>query len=156
MTKFIPAFSLLLLMIGSLYAGELTRIDLKDGSSLTGEVVSLSNGIYTIKSDSLGTIRIEQEKIRAIETAPPSTAGAAANSAAAADPLSLQQKMMHDKEIMDKIQSLQNDPDFQELLKDPKILRAVNAGDVATLSADPRFTKLLTNPTVQEIQNKVK
>jgi hypothetical protein len=146
------------LFLGSAQAGEMKEIVLKDGSVLTGEVVSLANGMYTVRSDSLGTIKLEESKVRAIRERPAAPGGALAsnNSAAAADATSLQEKMMSDQEIMSKIRSLQDDPEFQALLQDPKIMQAVNAGDVAALSADPRFMKLLNNPTVRDIQNKVK
>jgi hypothetical protein len=34
-------------------------------------------------------------------------------------------------------------------------MQAVRAGDVASLMSNPRFMKLLQNPTVQEIKKKV-
>jgi hypothetical protein len=69
---------------------------------------------------------------------------------------SLQDKMMNDGEIMDMIKSLQNDRDFQKILEDPEVMKAVNSGDIAALTANPGFMKLLDNKTVQDIQNKVK
>jgi hypothetical protein len=152
----------LCLFFNTAHATEIKDIELKDGSVITGEVISLTNGIYTVKSDILGTIKLEDTKIRAIrEKSSASTAVAVphvsqAQSNAAGEAQSLQQKMMSDKEIMGMIQSLQNDPEFKALLEDPKIMKAVNTGDVAALSADPRFMKLMNNPTVREIQNKVK
>src|SRR5512147_2497667 len=47
-------------------AGEAREIELIDGSIITGEVLSLVGGICTIKSDSLGTIKLDDSKIRAI------------------------------------------------------------------------------------------
>jgi hypothetical protein len=145
------------LFLGSAQAGEVKEIVLKDGSVLTGEVVSLNNGIYTVKSDILGTIKLEESKVRAIQerSASPGPALSSHSSATGGEVKSLQEKMMSDKEVMSLIQSLQNDPEFKKLMEDPKIMQAVNAGDVATLSADPRFMKLLNNPTVHEIQKKV-
>jgi hypothetical protein len=145
------------LLLTSLHAGEIKEIILKDGSVITGDVVSLNNGIYTIKSDILGIIKLEESKVRAIQE--PSASGAlnaSSSGPAAGDVHALQQKMMNDKEVMNLVQSLQNDPEFKTLLEDPKIMKAVNAGDVVTLTADPRFVKLLNNTTVQEIQRKVK
>jgi hypothetical protein len=145
------------LLLTSLHAGEIKEIILKDGSVITGDVVSLNNGIYTIKSDILGIIKLEESKVRAIQE--PSASGAlnaSSSGPATGDVNALQQKMMNDKEVMNLVQSLQNDPEFKTLLEDPKIMKAVNAGDVVTLTADPRFVKLLNNTTVQEIQRKVK
>jgi len=144
------------LFLGNAQAGEIKEIVLKDGSTISGEVVSFSNGIYTVKSDILGVIKLEESKVRIIQDKSTNNVNTSSNSNAAGDTQSLQQRMMNDKEVMSMIQSLQNDPDFKKLLEDPKIMQAVNAGDATTLMADPRFTKLLSNPTVQEIQKKVK
>jgi hypothetical protein len=143
------------LLLGAAHAGEIREIVLKDGSVIAGEVLSLTNGIYTLKSDVLGTIKIEESKIRLIREKSPG-GQSTINNGTTGEVKSLQDKMMSDKEVMDLIQSLQNDPEFKKLLEDPEIVKAVNAGDVAALTADPRFMKLLNNPTVQEIQKKVK
>jgi hypothetical protein len=137
------------------HAGELKVIELKDGSVISGEVISLSGGTYTIKSDSLGMIKLEESKISAIrsKTAPSGPAAATVN--AGTEAKSLQEKMLSDKEIMSMIQSLQDDPDFKKLLEDPETLKAVQAGDVAALMANPQFMKLLNNPTVRDIRKKV-
>lgn len=67
----------------------------------------------------------------------------------------LQEKMMNDKEIMGLILALQNDPDMQELLKDPSVLNAVSDGDINTLTGNPRFMRLLENARVKEIQRRL-
>ena len=145
---------LLLLAAANALAGEVREIELADGSIVAGEVLSLTDGVYTIRTRSLGTISVPEQDIRAIRqqgtvsSSPP--AGAAAD-----ETQSLQMRMMNDQEIMSLIESLRNDPDFQKVLQDPDIMRAVNAGDVAALSANPRFLKLLQNATVQDIQRKV-
>ena len=145
------------LFLGTTQAGEIKEITLKDGSIITGEVVSLINGIYTVKSDILGIIKFEESKVRAIQEKQFSgNTSALTNSSTAGDVQSLQQKMLNDKEVMSLIASLKDDPEFKKLMEDPTFMKAVNAGDVATLSADPRFVKLLNNSTVQEIQKKVK
>ncbi len=41
-------------------------------------------------------------------------------------------------------------------MEDPDVLKAVNAGDIPALMANPKFTKLLNISTVQELQKKVK
>jgi hypothetical protein len=138
------------LLAGSATAGELREVQLSDGSVVSGEVLSLSGGIYTIKSETLGTLRLEESKVRVIrpKSSPKSNAGG--------DTKSLQEKMMSDQEVMSMITSLQNDPEFKKIMEDPKLVQAVAAGDIAVLMADPRFVKLLSNPAVQEIQKKVK
>jgi hypothetical protein len=148
MRQFMICFAILLVVVvRSAFAGTIREVELKDGSVITGDVVSLSNGIYTIKSESLGTVKIEESKVNVIRPRSSSQGGEAK---------SLQDKMMSDREVMSLIQSLQNDPEFKKVLEDPDILKAVNAGDIAALMANPKFTKLLNNSTVQEIQKKVK
>lgn len=67
----------------------------------------------------------------------------------------LQQQMMGNKEIMDLIMSLQNDPDIQKILQDPDIMKAVNSGDIATLMANPAFMRILNKKEVHEIGTKL-
>jgi hypothetical protein len=145
---------ILLLTARSAPAAEMREIEMSDGSVISGEVLSLSKGIYTIKSDSLGTIKIDESKVRVIR--PRSASQGAGASQSSGEIRSLQNKMMNDQEIMGMIQSLQNDPEFKKLLEDPDIMKAVSAGDIPALMANPKFTKLLNNSTVQDIQKKIK
>jgi len=147
--KFHVLYLVLLLILSSRVAsaGEMRAIELTDGSIITGEITSLHNGIFTIKSGSLGTIKIEESKIRTIKmTSAPDTI----------EITTLQRKMLSDTEIMTLIQSLQNDPDFKKILEDPQIMKAVREGDIATLQTNTTFMKLMTNATVQDIEKKIK
>jgi hypothetical protein len=150
MRQFIICFAVVLILVArSAFAGGLREIELRDGSIITGDVISLSNGIYTIKSESLGTVKIEESKVNVIRQK-------SSSQGAGDEARSLQNKMMNDQEVMSLIQSLQNDPEFKKILEDPDVLKAVNAGDIPALMANPKFIKLLNNSTVQEIQKKVK
>ena len=139
----------LILLAGISTAGELREIQLNDGSVVSGEVLSLTGGIYTIKSAALGTLRLEESKVSVIRT----KSSTQANSGV--ETKSLQEKMMNDEETMALVLSLQNDPEFQKILEDPALLKAVAAGDIPALMADPRFVKLLNNQKVREIQKEV-
>lgn len=92
-------------------ATETREIELADGSVITGEVVSLSGGFYTVRSAMLGTLRIEASKIRVIRSQ-----GSATPSDAGGQVKSLEDKMLGDSEIMDAIGALQNDPDLQKII----------------------------------------
>jgi len=131
-------------------AAETREIELTDGSVITGEVVSLSGGIYTIKSAMLGTLRIEASKVRVIRLQ-----GSAAPSDAGGRVKSLEDKMLGDGEIMDAIRVLQNDPDLQKILQDPEIMKAVQTGDFAALMRNPEFMKLMNKQAVQDINKKL-
>ena len=64
----IGLFILLGFLVGQLWAGDLKEIELLDGSVIYGEILSLSDGVYTFESNSLGTIRIKEGRIRAIRS----------------------------------------------------------------------------------------
>jgi hypothetical protein len=134
-------------------AAEVKEIELTDGSVITGEVLSLNNGIYTIRTGSLGTLTIKDSKVRSIST--PGSASPSRQSGQNSDVRSLQDKMMSDQEVMGMIQSLKDDPQFIKILEDPEIMNAVVSGDTAALMTNPKFLQLLHNPTVQGIQQKV-
>ena len=151
-------FALIMVMLlafplsGSLLAGEIKEIELNDGSVITGEVVSLINGVYSIRTGSLGTLKIDDAKIRAIR---PRSTPSSRPSGPSSESISLQDKMMSDQAVMSMIQSLKDDPQFMKILEDPEIMNAVSSGDTAALMANPKFLQLLHNPTVQNIQQKV-
>ncbi len=129
-------------------AAETRVIELTDGSTLTGEVVSLADGVYTVRSNSLGTIKINETKVRAIRSKgkAPDVTG---------DIKSLQDSMLGQTDIMSMIQGLQNDPEIQKVLTDPEIMKAAQAGDIAALMSNPKFMRLMNNQSVREIQKKL-
>lgn len=132
-------------------AGEVREIVLTDGTVMIGEVVSFDNGVYTVRTDSLGSITIDESKIQAIRQ----HGGPAATAGVNKEIRSLQERMIKDKEIMSMIESLRSDPDFLKALENPAIIKAVNEGDVGTLAANPEFLKLLQHSAVQDIKKKV-
>jgi len=151
MKSLILTFLTLAIAAGMVTAAEMREIELTDGTILTGEIVSLTGGVYTIRSATLGTVRVEESNIRTIRLKDP--AGTSANTGG--EIMSLQNKMMSDGEIMNMMQGLQNDPEFQEILQDPEIMKAVQAGDVSALVANPKFMRLLNNLAVKDIKNKI-
>ena len=145
-------------MYGNVFAGELSEIELTDGSKIYGEIVSLYDGVYTINSDSLGTLQIGKSEIRLIKlkTDGPQKGDVKIYEKAAikSEIKNLQKSIIIDGEIMNMILSLMNDPQIQEVLQDPDIMNALNSGDIASLLSNPKFKNLLNNPRIQEIQKK--
>jgi hypothetical protein len=126
------------------------EIELNDGSVIAGEIISLSDGIYTVRSASLGTLRIEASRIRVIR-APGATTSQNNNSQVD----SLRNEMLSDAEIMNAIRTLQNDPDVQKILQDPEIMKAIRIGDIGALMRNPKFMKLLDKQSIRDINNKL-
>jgi hypothetical protein len=152
----VGALFILAITVQTGLAGEIREIELNDGSVITGELLSLSGGVYTVKSDSLGTVRIEEAKIRTVRTKTPTFSGSRSSGGASVETGSLADRMMNDTDIMNTIQELQDDPDFKKILGDPEIMQAIINNDVATLMSKPEFMKLLDKPSVRSIQEKVK
>lgn len=148
-----------IIFYSTLCADGSTRLELIDGSVLSGEIISFKDGVYTVRSPSLGTITIEESQILTIRLEPAETAvgqrGLSKNTSVDQALKVLQQSILSDQQVMQMILSLQNDPDIQELLQDAVIMEAVRSGDVNTLMSSPTFRKILEKPDVRKIQKKV-
>lgn len=134
----------------TIFASEFMQVELHDGTIIVGKIISFQDDCYTIKSDTLGTVNINESKIRIIR----SISGAEDTEGGLKQPNpsinsensdveDLTKQMMIDEQIMNIIFSLQNDPNFQKILNDPALLNAVNSGDLATLMSNPAFMNLL-------------
>lgn len=132
-------------------AGSAATIVLKDGAVIYGEIETLQNDLYTIKTESLGTVRVNKQDVRTIDQggkpAPPS-------SQSLPDPTdveSLQLQMMQNLSLISMIEALQNDPEVQAVMSDPEIINAINAGDYGALLSNPKIIALTQNPKMREI-----
>jgi hypothetical protein len=144
----------LLLLIAALAplpvtAGPTQNVELTDGSRVRAEVISLDQGVYTLRSESLGEIRIPAARIRSISAGDLTTTAATAPESAQID--QIRRSLAQDPNIMGDIQSLQNDPLVKDVLNDEVTMRAIQAGDLDTLMNDPKIKALLAHPTVREI-----
>jgi len=143
----------------SVFAGQSSDIELVDGGIIRGEIISHRDGVYVVRSATLGTLRVNESDIRLIRP----NVGSSANKKTIKVPggsvspeiQALQKSMMNDKAIMDLIQSLQQAPEMQELLKSPDIIKVIQSGDISALMSNPKFIRLMENPKVKEIQKKV-
>ena len=66
MKTFLLVFLALFASASLVNAAEVREIELTDGSVITGEIVSLSGGVYTIRSAAIGTVQVEESKVRTI------------------------------------------------------------------------------------------
>lgn len=141
----ICALLLFQFMLGNVFAGEIKEIRLNDGSIIYGEILSLDSDVYTMKTESLGTLKINESKIYLIKSLRSSKDEIQA----------LKQQMINNEDLYNIILSLQNDPDFQKVLSDPALIEAVKAGDMDTLLSSQKFMKLLNNPKILEMRDKL-
>jgi hypothetical protein len=140
----------------AVFAGEPGEIELIDGSVIHGEIVSFKEGVYTVRSEAIGSIEINESKIRAIRFTSQKTSREEAYSATKGSPRAeseaLQDALLSNEEILPILLSLQNDPEIQGILNDPEIMDAVFAGDLQRLMSNPKFMELLNHPKVRRIQ----
>ncbi len=139
-----------LLTTAAVQAGPMQDIELSDGSVVRAEVVSMDNGSYVLRSETLGRIEMPAAKIRSISS------GKAPAQASSLSPNTVQidgirKSIINDPEAMNKIQSLQGDPVVQNILNDADTMRAISAGDLGTLMNDPKIKALMQHSTVQEL-----
>ena len=153
--------SLLILVVSCFpilaHGGTLREIELADGSVIRAEVVSMSGGVYRLRSDTLGEIEVPEYRVRAIRSLEVQAAGPQVNPEPGKtldSAVDLQQRLLQDPAAMEKILSLQNDPLVQSILSDESTMRAIKAGDIGALLNNPKIRALMNHPTVRELSRK--
>ena len=150
---------LLAISICTAHSGEPAEVELIDGSVVYGEIVSLKNGVYTIDSDSMGSLKISKSKIRAIRFRSQGMNKDVQENSQKTDKGSdiqdVQKSLLVDQDIFKIILSLQDDPKIQEILNDPETMKAVQSGDLQSLMSNPKFMELLNHPKFREINKKM-
>ncbi|MBT3380063.1 MAG: hypothetical protein HN742_22570 [Lentisphaerae bacterium] len=136
-------------------------IVLQDNTQIVGTVVELKNGIYRVKSKTLGDLRIPAERVARI------TFGSESKPA---DPLAglhraptgeqdlldgMLRSLMSNKAVMGKVEKLQQDKDMQAILDDPEIMKAIENRDFMKLLNNPKLRALMEKPEVQDITKDV-
>jgi hypothetical protein len=130
---------------------------LRDGTVIQGEVKSLQDGVYTIETASVGTVRVRAADIRSIDESGkrPSTSEAgqpAKGSAPGVDSLdAAKSQIVADPKLLATVLALQNDPEVLAILADPEVMKAIAAGDNSALMSNPKIVALMQNPKVREI-----
>lgn len=68
----------------------------------------------------------------------------------------IQERLISDEAVLQKIQALKDDPDIQAVLNDSELMEALKTGDLNSVISNPTFMKLLENPHIQEIMKEVR
>lgn len=147
------------------FADNLNRIELNDGSVIIGELSGMENGIYTVKTQGMGPLLIEESRIKQIGSLenggspllkqPQAVKQPQAGESVSNKAEAMRNKMLGDQEAMGMVMSLQNDPQFQEILQDPEIMSAIQSGNSASLANNEKFMRLKNNPKIQAIKEKI-
>jgi hypothetical protein len=111
-------------------------ITLKDGSTVVGDIVTVKEGIYTIKTKSLGTITLPDQMISSINATKP----VSSKHSGTANMRSIQASLMNNKAVMKSINHLQNNPAMLSILQDKSIMEAIQSGNYSSLMNNKKFS----------------
>jgi hypothetical protein len=133
-------------------------IELKDGSRIEGEILSIENGVYTVLSPSIGTVHVAQSNIvRIVYSGDVSNAARSSGKSSAHDDAltrdfqQLQMRLAQDPAAMQSIMSLQSDPQIQAILSDPVIIKAIQEGDFMSLLGNAKIQALESNEHLRQL-----
>ena len=138
------------------HAGVVSQIKLVDGSVIQAEIISFSNGVYKLRSESLGTISVEEKRVQSIIPNKSQISGTPAQ-LETADPLvgqkvqGLQQKLTSDPKTMEMLLDLGNDPSMIGVLNDKDLMRAIQQGNLSTVIKNPKIQKLMKSEAVGDV-----
>lgn len=157
--KFITIVAILLLPASALGAERVIR--LVDGSRILGDVVSMHNDSFIVKTQTLGTVNIKASQIAGMTRPgepparhnPSATTGAGQAPAASRTVQSIRSGIAGNAELMRDILRLQSDPRMKAVLADPRLMKAVRNLDFDKLAKDPRIQALMNDPAVKKIQS---
>ncbi len=156
-------FCALVLFASISSAESMKKFILKDGSTIQAEIVSYANGVYQLRSGSLGQFSLAEDKIKSIQFsqgANPFGGASSGNATAgdvgdmAIDPRQvdmMKNKIMADPQTSRMVEDLQKDPAIQQILGDKELMQAIEKGDVGRLANDPRILALMNNKEIGKI-----
>lgn len=162
MKKAIIFYLFLLALNAVAYCGQLSKIELTDGSVINGEIVSYTNSVYTINTTTFGEIKVEAVKVAKIESAnyaSPATSFSSivqTNNPTQSQVSTYGQTLIKNPENTAIITGLASDPGLQEVARDPQIQDAVKTGDMQALMKNAKFMDIVNNPKMQEALKKLK
>jgi len=149
----------------------LQNIRLKDGSLIKGYVLDLSEGTYTIQTNDLGEIKIEQDKIISLsvvtkidenvssqkydEDEQGSSLGDVIGNNFQPKVQQVQQKIMSNPDMMLSVGELLKNENVVQILSDPTLIQQLMSGDPAEVQNNPKVKQLLNNPDMQSLINKL-
>ena len=152
----INIFLFLWIVPSSSHAGVVSQIKLLDGSVIQAEIISFSNGVYKLRSESLGTISVAEDRVQSIRPNKSQISGTPAQLETADPPVGqkvqgLQQKLTSDPKTMEMLLDLGNDPSMIGVLNDKELMRNIQQGNLSTVIKNPKIQKLMRSKAVGEV-----
>ena len=152
----INIFLFLWIVPSSSHAGVVSQIKLLDGSVIQAEIISFSNGVYKLRSKSLGTISVAEDRVQSIRPNKSQISGTPAQLETADPPVGqkvqgLQQKLTSDPKTMEMLLDLRKDPSMIGVLNDKDLMRAIQQGNLSTVIKNPKIQKLMKSKAVGDV-----
>ncbi len=137
--------TLFLITLSFFVVAEPRRILLDDGTEIVGEIISMQNGAYTIRSNTLGTLTISDRQVKQItslgqepdKASSPISSGQ--NAFQNSQVQAIQQQLTGDSATIQRIMALQSSPEMQAVLSDPEVMAAVQRADFDALANHPKI-----------------
>ncbi|HIG39565.1 MAG: hypothetical protein ABGY96_20040 [bacterium] len=131
-------------------------IEMKDGSVIQGEIISLENNSYTIRSSTLGVIKVGTHQVSRILSTSANVDSTLPGQSALITRgdtrlEAIRTGLMGNDSTMTIIRGLQHDPDVQAILRDPEIMSAIRRLDFETLGNNPKIQRLMNNTDVKKL-----
>jgi len=127
-------------------------VRLRDGTVLRGTLVPSAEGVFRVKTRTLGEVTIDPAEILSIE----SPAGTAAGGPRPEQLEKLKSEMVNNPKVMAAVQELAQDSKIAEILQDEDLQAAIMSLDFDYLRQSDKFKAFTEHPGVQAIVQKVK
>lgn len=165
-----------LLVTGVGFAAGNSRIILNDGTTIFGKVVGMNDGVYVIRTDTMGDINVNadnvveisantckasapaQQKMNILDGASRRSNSSDDNESTAnryaqqqQDATTRVQSMMMNENFMENMMQLGNSPEMQNVLNDEEVMNAISNGDYDYLMNNPKMNELMNSSGIQGI-----
>ena len=152
----INIFLFLWIVPSSSHAGVVSQIKLLDGSVIQAEIISFSNGVYKLRSKSLGVLSIPEEKVQSIHSNQSEDIEPLKKPGNEVSPTNLKvqgfkNKLTSDPKSMEMLINLQDDPSMIGVLNDKDLMRAIQQGNLRTVIKNPKIRKLMKSKAVGDV-----
>lgn len=173
--KFTFLFIVIMTMLSSVYADSGKYLKLKDGSVIFGQIKSLIQGIYTVDTSVMGTLRILEENVVSITSSNPAASntskgsnnnngsltpaysGASTGYLKSSSPQPNVSGMMKNVNMQALQSQLMSNPELlgevQKLLADPEIMKIISSGNLMNNLMSMDLESAKSNPDVQKLMN---
>ena len=131
----------------------LKTITLKDGTTIKGKLVGVQDNIYSIEASRFGKIQVKDTDVVSISDGTPPSANSSQPIKGKVE--AIQQQMMADPEFVSGIQTLTQDPNFVEILKDPDFVNAIMSYDPEKIKNNPKVQMLLQDSKMQQLMQRM-